>query len=99
MVGMSKAKRRTKPQTATKPLRRKTRSREQTGRVPPLEDETRLTVDTATAAFHLSRRPQTLRVWASAGSGPITPARVNGRLACPVEPLRVLLRTGIVPHS
>lgn len=30
---------------------------------PPLESLTRPAVDTATAAYYLSRRPQTLRVW------------------------------------
>lgn len=56
-----------------------------------LDCETRAAVDTETAAFHLSRKPQTLRVWASADSGPVRPLRVNGRLAWPVAALRELL--------
>lgn len=56
-----------------------------------LDRETRTAVDTETAAYHLSRKPQTLRVWASADSGPVRPLRVNGRLAWPVAALRELL--------
>jgi hypothetical protein len=29
----------------------------------------------------LNRRPQTLRKWAHTGTGPISPIRINGRLA------------------
>lgn len=57
----------------------------------PLEMETRSVVDTATAAFHLNRRPQTLRMWACYEEGPIRPIRVNGRLAWPVAAIRRLL--------
>lgn len=57
----------------------------------PLEIETRNVVDTATAAFHLNRKPQTLRVWACYEDGPIRPIRVNGRLAWPVAAIRSLL--------
>lgn len=57
----------------------------------PLDCETREAVDTATAAHHLLRQPQTLRVWACYESGPIRPIRVNGRLAWPVAELRRLL--------
>jgi hypothetical protein len=53
--------------------------------------ETRVNVDTATAAHHLSRRPQTLRVWASRGEGALQPIRVNGRLAWSVAELKKLL--------
>ena len=53
--------------------------------------ETRIVVDTATAAFHLNRRPQTLRAWACYEDGPIRPKRVNGRLAWPVATLRSIL--------
>jgi hypothetical protein len=58
---------------------------------PPLDAETRSAVDTATAAFHLNRKPRTLRAWASAGSGPIAPVRVNGRLAWSVKQIKTLL--------
>lgn len=56
-----------------------------------LAEETRTAVDTATAAFHLHRQPQTLRVWASRENGPIRPIRINGRLAWPVAALQKLL--------
>ena len=59
--------------------------------ITPIEFETRTVVDTATAAFHLNRRPQTLRVWACYEDGPIRPIRVNGRLAWPVAALRNIL--------
>ena len=54
---------------------------------PPLHHESRLTVNTACAAWHLGRQPQTLQVWACRGIGPIRPLRVNGRLAWPVADL------------
>lgn len=57
----------------------------------PLERETRTTVDTATAALHLNRQPQTLRAWASGQSGALQPLRINGRLAWPVAELRRVL--------
>ena len=56
-----------------------------------LDCETRVTVDTATAAYHLNRRPQTLRAWACGEDGPLLPLRVNGRLAWPVAELRRVL--------
>ena len=65
--------------------------------VTPIEIETRTVVDTATAAFHLNRQPQTLRVWACYEDGPIRPIRVNGRLAWPVAAIRSLL--GCSPAS
>ena len=57
---------------------------------PPLHLESRPTVDTAAAAYYLSRRPQTLRGWASAGTYPdgLRPLRVMGRLAWPVAAIR-----------
>jgi len=45
-----------------------------TGRHPrftPLEYEDRSHVDTASAAYHLGRRPQTMRVWACLENGPL----------------------------
>ena len=56
-----------------------------------LDRETRSAVDTATAAYHLSRQPQTLRCWAVYESGPIRPLRINGRLAWPTVEIRRLL--------
>lgn len=59
--------------------------------MPPLDRETRIAVDTKTAAFHLNRAPQTLRLWACHESGPLLPMRINGRLAWPVAELRRVL--------
>lgn len=61
-------------------------------RYPALDSETRPAVDTATAAHWLSRKPQTLRVWALTGH-PIKPNRVHGRLSWPVAEIRRLLGT------
>lgn len=57
----------------------------------PLDKEIRITVETDAAAFHLNRKPQTLRAWACKETGPIRPLRINGRLAWPVLELRHLL--------
>ena len=57
-----------------------------------LEKVTRTHVDTATAAYYLSRRPQTLRGWACLENGPLRPIRVNGRLAWRMSDIRQLLR-------
>lgn len=57
---------------------------------PPLAQETRLTVDTACAAYHLCRQPQTLRGWACHEDGPLRPLRIHGRLAWKVIDLRRL---------
>lgn len=56
---------------------------------PPLVEETRLTVDTATAAHHTGRKPQTLRGWAMDDTAPegLRPHRIKGRLAWPVAGL------------
>lgn len=55
---------------------------------PALADETRYSVSTACAAWHLGRKPQTLRGWACHGDGPVLPVRVFGRLAWAVADLR-----------
>jgi len=57
----------------------------------PLPQETRTHIDTATAAWHLNRRQQTLRIWACRENGPLRPQRVNGRLAWPVEEIKRVL--------
>ena len=59
----------------------------------PLHLEARPTVDTAAAAHYLTRQPQTLRGWASAGTYPdgLRPLRVMGRLAWPVAGIRRVL--------
>jgi hypothetical protein len=51
-------------------------------------------VSTAEAAFHLGRKPQTLRKWACFEDGPIRPVRINGRLAWPVAQIKQLLNKG-----
>jgi hypothetical protein len=58
---------------------------------PPIEIETRTTVSTECCAFHLNRRPQTLRQWAFYQSGPLQPIRINGRLAWPTAEIRRLV--------
>jgi hypothetical protein len=57
-----------------------------------LAREQRTQVDTARAAFYLGRKPQTMRVCASAETGPVRPIRVNGRLAWPVAEIRAVLQ-------
>jgi hypothetical protein len=57
----------------------------------PLECENRPAVETAAAAHYIGRRPNTLRIWSSHGKGPITPIRINGRLAWPVADIKRLL--------
>ena len=59
----------------------------------PLHLKARPTVDTAAAAYYLSRRPQTLRGWSSAGTYPegLRPVRCNGRLAWPVSGIKAVL--------
>ena len=61
------------------------------GGLVALASETRAAVDTATAAYHLNRQPQTLRAWACLENGPLRPIRINGRLAWPVAELRRVL--------
>ena len=60
----------------------------------PLELETRTVINTATAAQHLNRKPQTLRVWARDAESPLRPVRIHGRLAWPVADIRRLLSGG-----
>jgi hypothetical protein len=57
----------------------------------PLEQETRTAIPTDAAAFHLNRKPQTLRAWACLENGPIRPIRINSRLAWPVASIRALI--------
>ena len=56
-----------------------------------LEEVNRPTVDTATAAYYLNRRPQTLRGWACHEDGPLRPLRISGRLAWRIAEIRRLL--------
>lgn len=57
----------------------------------PLEQETRSTIPTREAAYHLNRQMQTLHIWACRENGPIRPVRVGGRLAWPVAEIRRVL--------
>lgn len=56
-----------------------------------LAHETRANLPTPEAAFHLNRRPQTLRGWACNEDGPLRPLRISGRLAWPTNELRRVL--------
>jgi hypothetical protein len=60
-----------------------------------LDRETRVGVETDCAAYHLNRRPQTLRCWAAFETGPLRPLRINGRLMWPTAALRKLC--GVAP--
>jgi hypothetical protein len=62
--------------------------------IPPLNNETRIAVDTRTAAYHLNRAPKTLRSWSSSGKGPLAPLRINGRLAWSVAGIREVMGCG-----
>jgi hypothetical protein len=57
----------------------------------PLNEEARAAIPTKEAAFHLSLKTQTLRIWACKDNGPIRPIRCNGRLLWSVADLRKLL--------
>ncbi len=59
---------------------------------PPLEAVTSEFLTTASAAYYLNRRGQTLRWWNSQGCGPIRPVRRNGRLAWRTDDVRKFLR-------
>lgn len=61
---------------------------------PPIKQEARSHVDTACAAFHLTRKSQTMRAWACLENGPIRPTRINGRLAWSVADIKRLLSGG-----
>ena len=57
---------------------------------PDLLTEKRASIDTATAGNWLSRRSQTMRIWALTGY-PIQPRRINGPLSWPVSEIKKLL--------
>ena len=58
---------------------------------PSLDRETRSHVDTECAAFHLMRKPQTMRAYACLENGPLRPIRINRRLAWAVADIKRLL--------
>lgn len=57
----------------------------------PLREETRETVLTDVAAFHLQLKAKTLRDTWALGRGPIQPSRIAGRLHWRTADLRKLL--------
>lgn len=59
-----------------------------TERYTNLTLEVRSALPTNDAAFHLNRKPQTLRTWACFENGPIRPVRINGRLAWLVSDIK-----------
>jgi hypothetical protein len=76
------------PQSADTPIQT---TAQRTPAFVPLDLEQRTHVDMASAAHHLGRRPQTMRVWVSREQGPSRPVRINGRLGWPVAEIRRLL--------
>ena len=63
----------------------------ETEQFTPLEQINKPNVDTAHAAYLLTRRPQTLRGWACLENGPLRPLRIMGRLAWPTAAIKQLL--------
>jgi hypothetical protein len=61
---------------------------------PPLADESRELVPTDCAAYHLNRRPQTLREWACLQNGLLRPVRIGSRLGWRTADLRRILNGG-----
>ena len=56
--------------------------------------ENRTVIDTNAAAFHLGRKPQTLRKWACHEDGPLRPVRIMGRLAWNVADIMRIVSEG-----
>ena len=65
-----------------------------TERYTNLTLEVRSALPTNDAAFHLNRKPQTLRTWACFENGPIKPVKINGRLAWLVSDIRNVIKGG-----
>lgn len=61
---------------------------------PPLTEESRELVPTDCAAYHLNRRPQTLREWACLENGLLRPVRIGSRLGWRTADLRRILKGG-----
>ena len=61
---------------------------------PPLTEESRELVPTDCAAYHLNRRPQTLREWACLENGLLRPVRIGSRLGWRTTDLRRILQGG-----
>lgn len=58
---------------------------------PSLTQESRELLPTDAAAFHINRRPQTLRAWSHHGSGLLTPVRIGSRLGWKTADIKRLL--------
>ena len=58
---------------------------------PPLELESRPTLNTAATAYYLRKARQTLRIWACRENGPIRPIRVGAHLHWRTADIRKLL--------
>jgi hypothetical protein len=56
--------------------------------------DNRTVIDTNEAAFHLGRKPQTLRKWAVYECGPLRPVRIMGRLAWSVADIMRIVSEG-----
>ena len=61
---------------------------------PALARENRTVIDTNAAAFHLGRKPQTLRKWACHEDGPLRPVRIMGRLSWKVADIMRIVSEG-----
>lgn len=59
--------------------------------VTPLALETRATIPTREAAYHLQRQEQTLLLWACKENGLIRPIRIGRRLGWPVSEIKRVL--------
>ncbi len=57
-----------------------------------LDLEIREVIPTNEAAYHLNRKPQTLRMWACFENGPLRPIRINGRLAWSVSEIKNIIK-------
>lgn len=60
----------------------------------PLVLENRTVISTNEAAFHLGRKPQTLRKWAVYENGPLRPIRIHRRLAWNVADIKRIVAEG-----
>ncbi len=63
---------------------------------PPLELETRPTVNTAAAAYYLHYAQQSMRIFACKDSGPLRPVRIGNRLHWKTDDIRRLLAEGSI---
>ena len=71
-------------------MRESTGLQQFTGQYLPLELVTRPNLKTDEAAHYLTRRPQTLRIWACLENGPIRPRRIGGLLAWSTAEVKAL---------